>query len=108
MFERLKHFAGALVPLSSIFAQRFADDLLKLSRSLPDITRERRWFFFKDRRHDFSWGIADEWRMPRYHFVKDYAEAPDIGTFINRRAARLLGRHITNGSQHRSKIGLNK
>src|SRR5882724_7169391 len=46
--------------------------------------------------------------MPGYHFVKDYAETPDIGAFINRRAVRLLRRHITNGSQDRPQVGLNQ
>jgi hypothetical protein len=44
--------------------------------------------------------------MPRYHFVKNYAEIPDIGAFINLPAARLLRRHVTNGSQDRAQIGL--
>src|SRR6266550_212340 len=46
--------------------------------------------------------------MPRYHFVKDYAETPDIGALINRRAARLFRRHVTNGSQYRPQIGLSE
>src|SRR5437899_507135 len=36
--------------------------------------------------------------MPRYHFVEDYPETPDIGPFIDRRAARLVRRHVRNGS----------
>jgi len=46
--------------------------------------------------------------MPRYHFVKNCAETPDIGAFINLRAARLFRRHVTNGSQYRPQIGLNR
>src|SRR6266550_5180726 len=46
--------------------------------------------------------------MPRYHFVKDYAETPDIGAFINRRAARLFRRHVMSGSQYRPQIGLSE
>jgi len=52
ILERLKHFGDALVPLCSIFAQRFADNLLKLTRSLPDITRERRWLLTRGRAGD--------------------------------------------------------
>src|SRR6266446_2274015 len=46
--------------------------------------------------------------MPRYHFVKDYAETPDVGPLVDRRAPRLFRRHITNGSQYRPQIGLNQ
>jgi len=60
IFERLKQFVGALVPLRSIFAQRFANDLLELSRRVPDITRERRRFFLKNRRHYLFWCVASE------------------------------------------------
>src|SRR5437773_11213607 len=103
--ERLKQFVCALIPFLALFAQRFADNLLKLGQSVREVIRERRWLLFKNRRHRFSWRVAGEWRMPRYHFVKDYAETPDIGAFINLRAARLFRRHITNGSQYRPQIG---
>src|SRR5439155_5506780 len=108
IFERLKQFVGALIPFLAIFAQRFADNLLKLSGSLRDVTGERRWFHLKNRRHRFSWRFAGEWRMPRYHFVKDCAETPDIGALIDRRAVRLLRRHVTSSSQNRPQIGLNQ
>src|SRR6266550_1967249 len=75
---------------------------------MRDVTRERRWFLFKNRRHHLFWCVAGKRRMPRYHFVKNYAETPDIGAFINLRAARLLRRHVTNGSQYRSQIGLSE
>ena len=100
-FQRLKQLVCALIPLLAVFAQRFADNLLKLSRSVRDVTRERRWFLLKNRRHHFFWCVASEWRMLRYHFVKNYAETPDIGTLINRSAARLFRRHVTNGSRYR-------
>src|SRR6266542_631701 len=108
VFERLKQFVGALIPFIAIFAQRFADNLLKLGRSVRDVTGERRWFHFKNRRHRFSWRFASEWRMRRYHFVKDCAETPDIGALINRRAVRLFRRHVTNGSRYRPQVGLNQ
>src|SRR6266487_6349795 len=97
-----------MISLGAIFAQRFADDLLKLSGRVCDVTRERRWLFLKNRRHHLAWCVAGEWHMPGYHFVKNYAETPDIGAFINVPAARLLGRHVTNGSQYRAEIGLNQ
>src|SRR5439155_8730233 len=94
--------------LAALFAQRFADDLLKLRWSVCDVTGERQWFFLKNRRHDFSWCVARERLMPGHHFVKDYAQTPDVGSFINRRAARLFRRHVTNGSQYRPRIGLSE
>ena len=103
-FERVKQLVCALIRFFAIFPQRFANDLLKLCRSVCDVTREERWFLLKNRSHYPSWRFAGEWRMPRYHFVKDYAETPDIGTLINRDAARLFRRHVTNGSQYRPKI----
>src|SRR5206468_12834032 len=108
ILERLKQFVCAVIPFLAIFAQRFADNLLKLGRSVRDVTRERRWFLLKNRSHYLSWRFASEWRMPRYHFVKHHAETPNIGTLINLRAARLFRRHITNGSQYRPQIGLSE
>src|SRR5262249_45405962 len=96
------------MPLLAIFAQRFADDLLKLRRRVPDIARERWWLLLKNRRHHFCWCVTAEWRMARYHFVEDYAETPDVGAFINRRAASLLARHVTSSSQYRAQVGLNQ
>ena len=46
--------------------------------------------------------------MPRHHFVKDYAETPDIGAPYQRRAARLFRRHVTNSSEYRTQVGLNQ
>ncbi len=108
IFERLKQFVCAVIPFLAIFAQRFADNLLKLSGSVREELGERRWVHLKNRRHRLPWCVAREWRMPRHHFVKDYAEIPDIGAFINLPAARLLRRHIANGSQYRPEIGLNE
>ena len=42
--ERLQQFVCALIPFLPIFAQRFADNLLKLRWNVRDITRQRRWF----------------------------------------------------------------
>src|SRR5438477_5365991 len=108
IFERLEQLVCAVIPFLAIFAQRFADNLLKLRGSMREVTRERRWLLLKNRRHRLSWCVAGEWRMPRYHFVKDDAETPDVGTFINLRAARLLRRHVMNGSQYRPQIGLSE
>src|SRR6266705_2418404 len=46
--------------------------------------------------------------MAGYHFVKNHAKTPDIGTLINVLSARLLGRHVTNSSEYRPEIGLNQ
>src|SRR5438477_8399305 len=46
--------------------------------------------------------------MPAYHFVKHHAKTPDIGSFINVPAARLLGRHITNSPEYGPEIRLNQ
>src|SRR5262249_6198842 len=83
VFERLKQLVCDLVPLLAIFAQGFADNLLKLSGSTRDKFRERQWLRFKNRRHHLSWRVAGEWHMPSYHFIKDHAQTPDIGALIN-------------------------
>ena len=49
LFERLKQLVRAVISLRGIFAQRFADNLLKLGRSVRDVTRERRRLFLKNR-----------------------------------------------------------
>src|SRR6476646_7756366 len=98
-FERLKQLVCVVIPFVAIFAQRFADNLLKFSGQMCDVMRERRWLRLKNCRHHLFWCVASEWRIAGYHFVKDYAETPDIGGLINLPAARLLRRHVTNGSQ---------
>jgi hypothetical protein len=60
----LKQIVRAAISFLTVFAQRFADDLLKLSRNVRDVTRERRWLFLKNRRHYVLWRVAGEWRMP--------------------------------------------
>src|SRR4029077_6168152 len=105
-FERLQQLVRAAISLLAILTQRLADDLLKLSGSVCDVMRERRWLFLKNRRHHLSWCVAGEWRMTCCHFIKDYAETPDIGAVINLRATRLLRRHVTNGSEYGSEIRL--
>ena len=99
ILQRLKQLVSAVIPLLAIFAQRFADYLLKLSGNMRDVTRERWRLDFQDRSHHLCWCVAGERRNPRYNFVKNYAETPDIRALINLRAARLLRRHITGGSQ---------
>src|SRR5262249_32051134 len=108
MFECLKQLVRALIPLPAVFAQRFADNLLKLGGSVRDVMRERRWLFFKDRRHHLSWGVAREWHMAGYHFTKNHAETPIITGCINFRAARLLRRHITGRPEYGPQIGLDQ
>ena len=111
LFERVKYLVRAVIPFFAIFAQRFADDLLKLGRRVREITRERRRLFIKNRRHHLLWPrlqrpaciaciagrcstagrcVTGEWRMPGYHFIKHHPETPDVGPFINLLAARLL------------------
>src|SRR4029077_7032418 len=46
--------------------------------------------------------------MPRDHCVQKYAETPDIGPLIYRRAACLLRRHVTDSSQYRPQIGVSE
>src|SRR5262245_35046457 len=46
--------------------------------------------------------------MPGYHFVQDDAQAPDIRALIDRRAARLLGRHVPSSSQYRAQVGFSE
>src|SRR6266576_1048646 len=96
----------AVIAFLAILTQRLADDLLKLSGSVCDVMRERRWLFLKNRRHHLSWCVAGEWRMTCCHFIKHRAETPDISGCINLRAAGLLGRHVTNGSEYGSEIRL--
>ena len=98
---------SAIASYYKTWTQRFVDDLLKLSWSACEITRERRWLRLENRRHYVLRRVTGEWRMTGYHFIKNHAETPDIGTLINVLAAGLLGRHVTNGSQYRSEIGLN-
>src|SRR3954452_659006 len=46
--------------------------------------------------------------MPGCHFVENHTETPNIRASINLRAASLLGRHVTSGSQYRAQISPSK
>ena len=82
--------------------------MLKLRRSLAVITRKGRRLLLPNRSHDLSWCVADEWRAAGHHFVKNYAEAPDIGPLIDRCTTRLFWRHVRNGSEYRAQVGFNQ
>ena len=108
IFERLKQLVCAVISFLAIFAQRLVDNLLKLSGSVRDVTRERRWLRLQDRIHHLLWYIAIKRHMPRHHLIKHHAQTPDIGALINRRAERLFRRHVTGASQYRPQIGLSE
>src|SRR2546423_7621397 len=61
--ERLEQFIGALISFVAIFAQRFVDNLLNLSRDLRNVTRKWRWVSLKDRMHRLSGCFTGKWRM---------------------------------------------
>ena len=90
IFERLQQLVCVVIPFHAIFAQRFADDPLKLSGHVREITRERRWLFLQNRGHHLHWCVSGEWRLRGYHFVKHHAKTPDIGALINVLSACLL------------------
>src|SRR6476620_6245380 len=107
-FEGLKQLTGIVITLFAICAQRLTDDLLKLSGGVRKITSQRRRVFLKDGRRHLYRRVASERRMPGYHFVENHTETPNISAFINRRAARLLRRHVTGSSQYRSTAGVSE
>jgi hypothetical protein len=43
--------------------------------------------------------------VPGDHLVEHDAQAPHVGAGIDRRAAQLLGRHVTDGAGHRAGVG---
>jgi hypothetical protein len=69
---------------------------------------------FKNRGDRVGRGLAFERTPAGEHFVQDAAECPDVGAFVYRLAARLLGRHVRdrpeqlalNGRRHhRQRVG---
>ena len=71
-----------LIAELAVGLEAFRDDAFQLRRPLdaqPDARRGPR---------------------PCDHFIEDHAEAPDVGTVIDRLAAGLLRRHVGGGSHH--------
>src|SRR5689334_13444084 len=98
-------FCG-LVPLVSIFAQRFLDDPLEFSRDFRTMSHERYWFTAENRDDHIHGGSGLERRLTRDHLVKHCAETPDIRTWIDCETARLFRRHVRRRSHHDSLFGL--
>ena len=46
---------------------------------------------------------ASNGTLPARHLVEDHAERVDVGALVDRRARRLLGRHVVRRAEHRAR-----
>ena len=82
MFEIGPQLGHLLISEFAVGIEAFRDDAFQLRRPL-------------DAQPDTRHGPR-----PRDHFIEDHAEAPDVGTVIDRLAAGLLRRHVGDSSHH--------
>ena len=92
----------ALVALFAIFLKRLSDDTLQLQGCVLPKLPDRYGFLVYDCRQRIGGTFAAEWYGPGEHLVQDHAQAPDVGTLIDRKPACLLGRHIAGAAHHGS------
>src|SRR6185369_15180162 len=97
-----QYFSCGLITNLSILAQRLAHNFLQLRRHVAPALVKRRWLAVKNGRNPVGLCLAAEWRIARYHFVKQHTKTENIRTRINRLATHLLGRHIADGSENQS------
>src|SRR5947207_15924861 len=88
-------FASGLISILSLLPQRLRNDPLE---SLWDFGGKWRRFIFQDCCAYILGSLADERKVISQHFVKHYAQTPDVCAHINYQPARLLRRHVTHGA----------
>ena len=98
-----EHLRGRLVALFPVLSQCFLDDPLE---PVWNLDGERWWRFFQNRSDDVLVRVTFKGPPIRKHFVQHYAQTPDVRPHIYLVSARLLGRHITSRSDHRSFVSI--
>ncbi len=83
------------------------DDAIERAGQVRIDLGELRRILLQDRVHRLDVRIALEGAPAGHHFVEDRAEGKDVGAVVERLAADLLGRHVTDGAHDRadSRIG---
>src|ERR1700730_11136273 len=103
--EIREDFASGLISIFSLLPQRLRNDPLE---SLWYFGGKWRRFIFQDCCAYILSSLADERKVISQHFVKHYAQTPDVCAHINYQPARLLRRHVTHSAKHYSLIGINE
>ena len=67
--------------------------------------RESHRGFIQNGFKDYGGGFPAEGRLPGGHLIQHGPEGKDVGTFIQVFAARLLGRHVSDGAHGRTVRG---
>src|SRR6185369_17242065 len=98
-------FASGLVSILSLLPQRLRNNP---SKSLWYFGRKWRGFIFQDCSAYILPRLANEWMMISKHFVKHYAQTPDVCAHINHQPTCLLRRHVTSSAKHNSLVGINE
>src|SRR6185503_472691 len=87
-----------LITLLTIFAKSFSDDALEFSGCLRIDLRKRWWFALQNRGERVAWSFTRKRFLARDHLVDHGAEIKNVGARIDTLSARLLGRHVADGS----------
>ena len=90
----VQHVFDILITLVEFFAQGFVNDKKQLVRQIRREGLQRRRFLLNDRQQNIGRRRARKRQPPRQKLVKRRAEAPDVGSRVNLKTARLLRRHI--------------
>ena len=82
VFEINHQVLDFLIALLAIFAQRFADQMLQLARHVGQAMRKQRRLGFQNRRNQIARRFFRERWASSKHFIKHYAQTPDVGARI--------------------------
>ncbi len=92
--ELVVDVAGGLVPVARLLLEASADDLRQLRREIRAELRQGGGPVAQDRGDHVDGGRAVERASAGQHLVHHDAEREDVGSRVDPRAPRLLGRHV--------------
>ncbi len=95
--------ASGLVAECRVLFQRLAGNGLDLTGNAVAVLAHRLGVAVEDAIRDVGHRVAGERQAPGEHLVEHDAEGEDVGALIDVAAAKLLGRHVVQRADHRSR-----
>src|SRR2546430_3096596 len=99
---------GVLVAQAAIFFQRFVDDRFELDWEIGIHSEWRNRGAAEDRLEYHSCAFASERQHPGRHLVENRAEGVQIRSHVELFGTHLLGRHVSDCAERRSRVTANR